>query len=119
MDDQKHKHEQKQVAVNVNLDTTPILYTDNIFLTTNEDGLVLDVCQKIGPSNQLRIVSRIGMSRVHAKKFLKELGNLLAMTEGQIQTGIKKKLITIFVGLYELFCRHLRLDFLCRRDWKL
>lgn len=78
------------VQINVNLDTTPILYTDNILLTTNEDGVVLDICQKLGPSNQIRIVSRIGMSRNHAKKFLKELGNLLALTEGQGQTGEKK-----------------------------
>jgi len=84
------KNEKQNLSVNINLDTTPILYTDNIFMTTNEDGVVLDVGQKIGPSsNQLRIVSRIGMSREHAKKFLKELGNLLAMTEGKKQTGEK------------------------------
>ena len=81
------KNESQQMQINVNLDTTPILYTDNILMTSNEDGLVLDVCQKIGPSNQLRIVSRIGMSKNHAKKFLKELGNLMALTEGKGQTG--------------------------------
>jgi hypothetical protein len=80
----------QEMQININLDTTPILFTDNILMTTNEDGLVLDVAQKLGPSNQLRIVSRIGMSREHAKKFLKELGKLLAMTEGQKQTGEKK-----------------------------
>ncbi|MDP2649346.1 MAG: hypothetical protein Q8P10_00725 [bacterium] len=89
MSDQNLKTEGQNLAVNVNLDTTPILYTDNILMTTNEDGLVLDFGQKLGPSNQLRIVSRIGMSRNHAKKLLKEMGNLLAMTEGQIQTGEK------------------------------
>jgi len=83
--------EQKEVQININLDTTPILYTDNVLMTTNEDGVVLDVCQKIGPSNQIRIVTRIGMSRSHAKKFLKEFGSLLALTEGQGQTGEKKK----------------------------
>ncbi len=89
MEDQKI--EQQKLAINVNLDSTPVLYTDNIFMTTNEDGLVLDICQKLGPSNQLRIVSRVGMSREHAKKFLKAMGNLLAMTEGQLQTGEKAK----------------------------
>lgn len=83
------KNQKQNVSINLNLDTTPILYTDNIFMTTNEDGLVLDVGQKIGVTDQLRIVSRIGMSREHAKKFLKELGNLLAMTEGKKQTGEK------------------------------
>lgn len=77
----------QKVAINVNLDTTPILYTDNIVMSTNEDGLVLDICQKLGPTNQMRIVSRIGMSRSHAKKFLNEMGKLLLATEGQKQTG--------------------------------
>lgn len=89
MDNKKTNVNQQGIAVNVNLDTTPILYTDNVFMSTNEDGVVLDVCQKLGSSNQLRIVSRIGMSRVQAKKFVSELGKLLAMTEGQKQTGKK------------------------------
>ena len=84
-----NKPNEQQVVVDVNLDITPILYTDNIFMTTNEHGVVLDVMQKLGPTNKMRIVSRIGMSREHAKRFLKELGKLLAMTEGQIQTGSK------------------------------
>ncbi|MFA6081682.1 MAG: hypothetical protein WC741_04730 [Patescibacteria group bacterium] len=85
MDDKKI--EQNQVAIDVNLDTTPILYTDNIFMTTNSDGVVFDFGQKLGPTNKLRIVSRIGMSREHAKKFIKELGKLIVMTDGQIQTS--------------------------------
>lgn len=79
--------EQKSFALTINIDTTPILYTDNIFMTTNEDGVILDVAQKIIGSNQFRIVSRIGMSRNHAKKFVAELGKLLAMTEGHLHTG--------------------------------
>ncbi|MDO8609725.1 MAG: hypothetical protein Q7R95_04200 [bacterium] len=83
----KTKNQQPQVQVDVNLDTTPILFTDNIFMSTNEFGVVLDVMQRLGPSNKLRIVSRIGMSREHAKKFLQEFGKLVAMTDGQIKTG--------------------------------
>lgn len=82
-------NDQQNIAVNVNLDTTPILYTDNIFMSTNEDGVVLDIAQTLGTTNQRRIVARIGMSRNHAKKFVKELGKLLAMTEGSKQTGEK------------------------------
>ncbi len=81
----------EQMSVNVNLDTTPILYTDNISITTNPDGLVLDFVQRLGPTNQARIVSRIGMSREHAKKFAHELGRLLALTEGQGETNYKSK----------------------------
>ena len=82
---------QPEFSVNVNLDTTPILYTDNIFLTTNPDGLVMDVCQKLGTTNTIRIVARIGMSREHAKKLVAQMGKLLALTEGQSQTGEKEK----------------------------
>ncbi len=80
----------QNISINVNLDTTSVLYTDNVFMTTNEDGVVLDVAQKLGSTNQIRIVSRIGMSRNHAKKFVKELGKLLAMTEGSNQSGAKQ-----------------------------
>ena len=80
----------QNISINVNLDTTPVLFTDNVFMTTNEDGVVLDVAQKLGSTNQIRIVSRIGMSRNHAKKFVKELGKLLAMTEGSNQSGTKQ-----------------------------
>lgn len=59
----------KEVQVNVNFDTTPIFYTDNIQFTTNEDGVVLDVIQRLLSTNQVRIVSRIGMSRDHAKNW--------------------------------------------------
>ena len=85
--DEKKKNE--EVAVNINLDTTPIFYTDSVFITANPDGLVFDVMQKLGNTNQARIVSRIGMSREHAKKFAAELGKLLAITEGQGRTGGK------------------------------
>ncbi len=86
MDDKKEKNE---LQINVNLDSTPILYTDNIIMNVNEDGVVLDVCQKLGPTNQIRIIARIGMSKNHAKKFLKSLGDLLEQSEGKIQTGVK------------------------------
>jgi hypothetical protein len=82
---------EQQMSVNVNLDTTPILYTDNVFMTTNSDGLVIDFCQKLGSTNTIRIVSRIGMSREHAKKVVAQLSKLLALTEGQSQTGEKGK----------------------------
>ena len=85
MEDKNKKENSQQV--NLNLDTTPILYTDNVFMTANPDGVVLDVAQRVGSTNQIRIVSRIGMSRDHAKKFVNELGKLLATSEGKIQTG--------------------------------
>lgn len=87
--DKEHLLHNKNFNINLNPNSTPILYTDSIFMNTNEDGVVLDVCQKIGAANQLHIISRIGMSRIHAKKFVKKLSELLALTEGSSQTGNK------------------------------
>jgi len=81
------KEPENEMQININLDTTPILYTDNVLMTVNDDGLVLDIAQKLGPSKTARIVSRIGMSRTHAEKLVQELGKLLAMTKGQKKTG--------------------------------
>jgi hypothetical protein len=83
------KNTKQGVAISVNLDTTPVLYTDNILINANEDGVVLDVTQKLGSTNQARIVARIGMSRTQAKKLAQELGKLIAITEGQAKTGKK------------------------------
>jgi len=77
----------QQMAVNVNLDTTPIFYTDNVYITANPDGIVFDIMQRLGNTTQVRIVSRIGMSREHAKKFTTELSKLLAITDGQAKTN--------------------------------
>lgn len=78
-----------EVNVNLNLDTTPILYTDNVLITVNEDGVVLDACQKVGSSNQVRIVARVGMSKTHAQKLVKALNDLVEKSEGQVHTTKK------------------------------
>lgn len=87
MDKQNQKEEQN---VNLNPETTPVQYTDNIFMSSNEFGIVIDFGQKIGPTHNTQITSRIGMSREHAKRFLAELGKMIAMTEGSSQTQEKK-----------------------------
>jgi hypothetical protein len=85
-------NEQKKpdaVQISINLDTTPVLFTDNINMTVNPEGVVMDIMQRLGPTNQVRIVARIGMSREHAKKFVNKLGELLLKSEGQMATGKK------------------------------
>lgn len=82
--------DENQQSININPVTTPVLYTDNVVMNTNEDGVVLDIAQRIGSSNQAHVITRIGMSREHAKKLVKELGRLLAMTEGTVKTGEKE-----------------------------
>lgn len=73
--------------VSVNPDKTPILYTDNVIVTSNPDGVVLDFCQRLGNSPQVRVVARVGMSRDHAKKFLMVLKGQLDRSSGHVQTA--------------------------------
>lgn len=77
-----------QINININPDIK-ILYTDMVFMNVNEDGVTLDICQKVGNSNQYQVVSRIGMSKVHAEKFVKKLSEILVLTMGHTQTGEK------------------------------
>lgn len=73
----------------MNDDDTLVLYTDNVNIATNDDGVVLGFFQKFGPNNEMKAVARIGMSREHAKKFLATLGKQLALKEAQTHTGDK------------------------------
>ncbi len=82
---------QQEMNLNINFDQSPVLYTDNVMMNTNQDGLTLNFLQQLMNTNQLRVVARVGMSREHAKKLVKELGKLLAMTEGVGSTNEAKK----------------------------
>lgn len=83
-------HEEKDIKINLNPEKTPILYTDMVFMNVNEDGVTMDICQKVGSINQFQVAARIGMSRQHAQKFVKKLSEILALTQGSSQTGEKK-----------------------------
>lgn len=83
------KDEAQKLQINLNPEKVNILYTDTVFMNVNNDGVILDVCQKVGNSNQLQVVSRIGMSRDHANKFVKKLTEILALTHGHSQTSEK------------------------------
>ena len=89
--DDKNKQNPQAVNRNVNLDTTKISYIDDISMTINKYGVVFDFGQRLANTNQVQIVSRVGMSREFGKDFYKLLNNLLALTEGQIQTTEEKK----------------------------
>ncbi len=84
---EEKKNKENKLTLSVNLDTTPIVYTDNIIITVNPFGVVLDITQRLGPTDQVRITSRIGMSKEHAKKFVEELGNTIILSEGSSQSG--------------------------------
>ncbi len=83
------KQDDQQFQVNLNPEKAAILYTDTVFMNVNDDGVTFDICQKVGNSNQLQVVSRVGMSREHAQKFVKKLSEILALTHGHSRTGDK------------------------------
>lgn len=58
-----------------------IEYTDMLHAQTNEFGVVLNFMQANGPSNQPMIVSRLGMSREHAKAVIETLRQILDQTQ--------------------------------------
>ena len=68
-----------QVGVNFNVDPfrTPILYADSVFIKSNEQGMVLDIAQQIGDSQQFNIVARVGLSKDHVRRLIEHLEALL------------------------------------------
>lgn len=86
----EHQNNEQEHKVLLNPEKTVVQYTDNIFMTSNGFGIVIDFGQKIGQGDSTQIISRIGMSREHAKRFLAELGKMIAMTEGSSQTDEKQ-----------------------------
>jgi uncharacterized protein YfcZ (UPF0381/DUF406 family) len=85
------KQVEKGFNLNINTQTTPVLFSDHIQMTISENGIVFDVGQRILNTNQIAVVQRFGINREHAKKMLKSLGELLALTEGQVETVRKVK----------------------------
>ena len=62
--------EQNQ-AVEVNVQSnTPVLYSDAVFVTSSDYGVVLDFGQRLGSTNKHNIISRVGMSFEHAEAML-------------------------------------------------
>jgi hypothetical protein len=83
----QEKTQRINTKVNINLDSTPILYTDNVLMNINDNGVTLDITQRIVTSNKLRVVSRVGMSREYVRKFIDKLGKLLVLSEGKSKAG--------------------------------
>jgi DNA-binding XRE family transcriptional regulator len=58
-----------------------INYTDMVHVMVNNYGVVMNFMQGSGPNNQPMIISRVGMSREHAKSVLELLQRTLAQSE--------------------------------------
>jgi hypothetical protein len=75
----EEKEKKAETPMNFNIDPvrTPILYADVVYIKTGDNGVTLDFCQQIGASDQFSVVSRIGISKEHAKKIVENLEALL------------------------------------------
>jgi transcriptional regulator with XRE-family HTH domain len=54
-----------------------VIYTDLVYVTGNQYGVVINFMQESGPQSQPLIVSRVGMSREHARSLLEVLKQTL------------------------------------------
>jgi DNA-binding XRE family transcriptional regulator len=58
-----------------------IVYTDMVHVVVNNFGVVMNFMQGTGPNTQAQVVSRIGMSKEHAKSVLEILKQTLEQAE--------------------------------------
>jgi transcriptional regulator with XRE-family HTH domain len=56
------------VQVKVNAESLPVLFSDSMFITVSENGVVFDFAQQLGPTAEQQIVARVGVSHGHARK---------------------------------------------------
>lgn len=87
----------KQIKVNLPQNIS-VLYTDATYLTVSQYGVVLDIGQTAGPTNEQNIVARVGMSKEHAEVLVEKLGQLLASDKLRkqvplTQTSLKRKVV--------------------------
>lgn len=86
MDNQKPQDQPASIKIGVDPLRTPILYADAIRITSNENGFVLDVAQGIAGTDQAIVVSRIGLSKEHAKKLAEKIAEQV-VKQGEFVTG--------------------------------
>jgi len=68
-----------------------IIYTDMVHINANKYGVVMDFLQGLGAHNQPVAISRIGMSRDHAKSLLKVLQQTLKSSEKSNKTDTPRR----------------------------
>jgi transcriptional regulator with XRE-family HTH domain len=68
-----HMEEKQPTKNNIEFSSsTPVLFSDAVLVTSNENGLVLNFAQALFESNY-KVVSRIGLTAKHAKSLVKAL----------------------------------------------
>jgi DNA-binding XRE family transcriptional regulator len=68
-DNSSNKNQPKELNIHVPHDMK-ILYTDMMHVSGNKYGIVINYIQGIGPTGKPTVVSRVGMSKEHAKSML-------------------------------------------------
>ncbi len=71
----------QQVSVAISPHDARIVYTDMIQVMVNNYGVIVNFMQGAGPSNQPLAVSRIGMSKEHARSVIEVLQKTLDQAE--------------------------------------
>ncbi len=68
-------------TANVPIAEARISYTDSAHISANNFGVVLNFMQNAGPNNQPLVVSRLGMSKEHAKQVADLIYQTIAASE--------------------------------------
>ena len=71
----------QQVSVGVSAHDARIVYTDMIQVMVNNYGVIINFMQGAGPASQPLAVSRVGMSKEHARSVLEVLQKTLEQAE--------------------------------------
>lgn len=71
----------QQVTVGVSAQDARIVYTDMIQVMVNNYGVIINFMQGAGPSSQPLAVSRVGMSKEHARSVLEVLQKTLEQAD--------------------------------------
>ena len=79
----------KQIVISVVSPENRVVYTDMVQVSANKYGVIMNFLQGGGPNNQPLAVSRIGMSREHAKSVI----DVLQKTLDQMDSPVPPKQI--------------------------
>ena len=71
----------QQTTVMISAQDARIVYTDMIQVMVNNYGVIINFMQGAGPGNQPMAVSRVGMSKEHARSVLEVLKKTLEQSE--------------------------------------
>src|SRR5690606_5241003 len=73
----------QQMTVGIAAQDVRIVYTDMVQVMVNNYGVIINFLQGAGPGNQPLAVSRVGMSKEHAKSILEVLNKTLEQSDRQ------------------------------------